>query len=418
MVRKPLFHNHMKTQMKLIPIALLLAAAAPAALRAQDAPAPPPIDPADTLKAVEMSAVERRPSFVDRAEVARLVEASYPGGLRDARVAGTVTVRLVVDARGRPLAPRVAEPSGNEQIDRAGVEAVLAMRFVPAELGGAPHPVWVNLPVAFVPPDVDMVEGATPGEVRAWADSAGAVAPSAVEEPAQATNPGEAIRIAREAGRELKEQRIAHVWFVVDGNGLTSGGRVTRSAGDARLDAAALRIVRRLRFTPARLHNLPVTTWMSLPFQFGRGTAAGGPTVPDPAGPDSTGAYELTSVETVPTLANRAEVVREISRVYPAALRDQGITGTVSLRFSIDTLGVPGEPVVERSTRPELASAALQVVRVMRFEPATVKGKKVRVWVSLPISFQMGVPYQDNTPPSQRRPAPGQRLDPWGNPWP
>ncbi len=400
--------------MKPIPIALLLAVAtAPSALRAQEASAPP-IDPADTLKAVEMSAVERRPSFVDRAEVARLVEASYPGDLRDARIAGTVTVRLVVDARGRPLAPRVAEPSGNEQIDRAGVEAVRGMRFVPAELGGAPHPVWVNLPVAFVPPDIDLVEGATPDQVQAWADSARALAPSEVEEPAQATNPAEAMRITREAGRELKERRIANVWFVVDGNGVTSRGRLTQSAGDARLDAAALRIVRRLRFTPARLRNLPVTTWMSLPIQFGR--AAPGPSAP--AVPDSTGAYELADVETVPTLANRAEVVREISRVYPPALRDQGITGTVSLRFSVDTLGVPGEPVVERSSRPELASAALQVVRLMRFEPATVKGKKVRVWVTLPVSFQMGVPYQDNTPPSQRRPLPGQRLDPWGNPWP
>lgn len=401
--------------MKPIPIALLLAAvAAPAAMRAQDAAAPPPPDPADTLKAVEMAAVERRPSFVDRAEVARLVEASYPGELRDARVAGTVTVRLVVDARGRPLAPRVAEPSGNEQIDRAGVEAVRGMRFVPAELGGAPHPVWVNLPVAFVPPDIDAVEGATPEQVRAWADSARALAPSEVEVPAQATNPAEAIRITREAGRELKERRTASVWFVVDGNGLTSRGRVTQSAGDARLDAAALRIVQRLRFTPARLRNLPVTAWMSLPLQFGRAAAA----VPDSTGPDSTGTYELAGVETVPTLANRAEVVREISRVYPAALRDQGVTGTVSLRFSVDTLGIPGEPVVDRSSRPELASAALQVVRLMRFEPATVKGKKVRVWVTLPISFQMGEPFQDNTPPSQRRPVPGQRLDPWGNPWP
>ncbi len=348
--------------MKLIPVALLLAAvAAPAAVRAQDAPAPPPPDPADTLKAVEMAAVERRPSFVDRAEVARLVEASYPGELREARVAGTVTVRLVVDARGRPLAPRVAEPSGNEQIDRAGVEAVRGMRFVPAELGGAPHPVWVNLPVAFVPPDIDAVEGATPEQVQAWADSARALAPSEVEEPAQATNPGEAIRITREAGRELKERRVAHVWFVVDGNGLTSRGRLTQSAGDARLDAAALRIVQRLRFTPARLRNLPVTAWMSLPFQFGRAAA------PDPAGPDSTGAYELAGVETVPTLANRAEVVREISRAYPAALRDRGITGTVSLRFSVDTLGVPGEPIVERSSRPELASAALQVVMLVAY---------------------------------------------------
>ncbi|HEU4456463.1 MAG TPA: energy transducer TonB [Longimicrobium sp.] len=285
--------------MKLIPIALLLAAAAaPAALRAQTAAPEPAADPADTLRAVDMAAVDELPSLVDRAEVARVLDALYPQTLKASGVSGTVKVRFVVDGRGRALAPRVAEASAHAELDSAALRAVDAMRFVPARKGGEPQPVWVELPVTF--------------------ESA----------------PAPAARAAREAG------------------------------------------------------------------------------------PDSLGAYEMEEVEALPRLANRNDSAREIARVYPPLLRDRGVTGMVSLRFLVDTLGVPGEPTVEHSTQPEFAAAAVQVVEKMRFVPAQVGGKKVRVWVTIPISFQLRKAPDDNTPPSQRRPRPGQRTDPWGNPWP
>ena len=289
----------MKNPMKPIPIVLLLAAvAAPAALRAQAPQPEPAIDLGDTLRAVDVSAVDERPALTDRAGVARALAAAYPPSLKDSGVSGSVTVRLVVDARGRVLAPRVIEPSGHAALDSVALRTVEAIRFVPARRGGEPRPVWVELPLSFQPP-----------------------APA--------------------------------------------------------VESGAARV-----------------------------------------GPDSSGAYELPRVEVLPELANRNEVAREIGRVYPPLLKNRGVTGTVILRFVIDTAGVPGEVRVEQSSEPEFRAAAVQVAQRMRFRPAQVGGKKVRVWVTIPVSFQLRPDPQGSTPPSQRRPRPGQRLDPWGNPVP
>jgi periplasmic protein TonB len=420
----------MKLSMKLIPIALLLAAvAAPAALRAQTASPEPAADPADTLRAVDMAAVDELPSLVDRAEVARVLDALYPQTLKASGVSGTVKVRFVVDARGRALAPRVAEASTHAALDSAALRAVDAMRFVPARTGGEPQPVWVEIPVTFASapaPAGESQAGEAAGEpelpaelVKAWADSAGALGPSEVDGRPELRDPAAAVRTLREAyPRTLREARVrgtATVWFVVDRDGAPGRARVAVSAGHPDLDDAALRAVETLRFHPARRRGEAVDSWMALPVAFQPPPAA---RAVREARPDSLGAYELSSVETLPELANRTEVAREISRVYPPALRDRGVTGTVSLRFLVDSLGIPGEPVLEHTTQPELGAAAMQVVKMMRFVPAQVRGKKVRVWVTLPISFQLGRDPMENTPPSQRRPLPGRRVDPWGNPWP
>ncbi|MFL5385538.1 MAG: energy transducer TonB [Longimicrobiaceae bacterium] len=101
--------------------------------------------------------------------------------------------------------------------------------------------------------------------------------------------------------------------------------------------------------------------------------------------------YELSGVDRQPELANRAEVAAALSRFYPEALRDAGITGRVNVRFrvledgSVDVSSL----VATGSPEPGFSAAALEVVKRMRFRPARVGEKAVAVWIDVPVTFQL-----------------------------
>jgi TonB family protein len=101
--------------------------------------------------------------------------------------------------------------------------------------------------------------------------------------------------------------------------------------------------------------------------------------------------YDLSAVEVPPNLINRDEVARALSRNYPPLLRDAGVTGQVLLRIRILSDGTvdPQSVSVEMSTHDAFTDAAKRVVLLMRFSSAKVAGTPVRVWVSLPVTFQL-----------------------------
>jgi protein TonB len=107
--------------------------------------------------------------------------------------------------------------------------------------------------------------------------------------------------------------------------------------------------------------------------------------------PPDEGTYELSAVEEQPALSNGAEVQRQLSRQYPPLLRDAGVVGTVTLRMRVLENGTvdPESISVENSTHDAFADAAKRVVERMRFRPAKVGGKAVKVWVTLPVTFQL-----------------------------
>jgi TonB family protein len=89
-------------------------------------------------------------------------------------------------------------------------------------------------------------------------------------------------------------------------------------------------------------------------------------------------------------MTNVPEVTRALEREYPRSLRDAGIGGDVNVWFFIDTLGVvQNTRVQEGSGYEQLDEAALEVAAVARFTPAQNMDKKVPVWISLPIKFQV-----------------------------
>ena len=66
-----------------------------------------------------------------------------------------------------------------------------------------------------------------------------------------------------------------------------------------------------------------------------------------------------------------------------------GIQDKVEVVFYVDTLGHVCDPRVARGLDPAFDEEALRVVRLFpNFVPASHKGKKVKIWYSVPVSFK------------------------------
>lgn len=105
--------------------------------------------------------------------------------------------------------------------------------------------------------------------------------------------------------------------------------------------------------------------------------------------PPDEGTYELSAVEELPSLSNRADFGRQLARNYPPLLRDAGVTGTVQVRFRVLEDGrVDGESIqITNSTHEQFNDPTMRAVRAMRFRPAKVNGRPVKVWVEQPIQW-------------------------------
>ena len=114
------------------------------------------------------------------------------------------------------------------------------------------------------------------------------------------------------------------------------------------------------------------------------------PPPPEEAGTDLSSAPTFTPFTVAPEIQNRTEVIRAMEREYPPLLRDAGIGGTVRVYFFIDENGqVQDRRIDQSSGHQALDQAALNVAGVYRFSPALNRDKKVPVWVSFPITFQV-----------------------------
>ncbi|HET9454813.1 MAG TPA: TonB family protein [Gemmatimonadaceae bacterium] len=77
--------------------------------------------------------------------------------------------------------------------------------------------------------------------------------------------------------------------------------------------------------------------------------------------------------------------------VYPPELRAAGVEGEAIVQFVVDTAGVPEMASfrVLRSTHSEFTKAAHAHVSTARYNPAMLRGRKVRQLVQQPFNFQI-----------------------------
>ncbi len=105
---------------------------------------------------------------------------------------------------------------------------------------------------------------------------------------------------------------------------------------------------------------------------------------------DVSAAPVFTPYTVKPEIRNVRAVVQAMERAYPPILRDAGIGGQVVVWFFISEDGVVLDKRIDKSSgHPQLDEAALSVADVYRFTPALNRDQKVKVWIQIPITFQV-----------------------------
>lgn len=135
---------------------------------------------------------------------------------------------------------------------------------------------------------------------------------------------------------------------------------------------------------PVDIGATPVTDDRALVIGSGLpvGPATTGPVVGVPAG----GVVDESAVDRAPQLVGNAPSPR-----YPSALRENGISGRVVLRFVIDTLGraeMDGIIPME-ATHAHFTEAVKNVLGFYRFRAGEQGGRKVRTMVQMPFVFTL-----------------------------
>lgn len=209
----------------------------------------------------QLSDVTTPPRASNVAELGAALETLYPQHLRAASTGGVVTVRMVVGRDGRIIDARPTHATDTAFVAPT-LEAVKLLRFVPAEVGGRPVAVWMDLPIEWTVDAPSAVSGP---------DEDGVYTLSDVDVMPRPTNMQQFTdRLASLYPPELVESRVTgvvQVGFVVNEQGVPRDIRIEQSTNSA-LDDATREAIGFLRFTPARLNGRRVPVRVSLPIDW------------------------------------------------------------------------------------------------------------------------------------------------------
>ncbi|CAA9366397.1 MAG: hypothetical protein AVDCRST_MAG68-4884 [uncultured Gemmatimonadetes bacterium] len=120
-----------------------------------------------------------------------------------------------------------------------------------------------------------------------------------------------------------------------------------------------------------------------------------------------------TAVVVPPRLLNLEEVRVALQRNYPAALRKAGISGSVLIWMIVDSAGTVGRSEVGIAAPiPQFDTAAVRVVRRMRFSPARTRTGPTGSFVSVPITFRFAESASALASEARNTPAQGATAPP------
>ena len=94
-------------------------------------------------------------------------------------------------------------------------------------------------------------------------------------------------------------------------------------------------------------------------------------------------------VDRPPVVLNARDLGRRMETLYPSSYRLAGIQGQAVVQLVIDKEGRVEEEgmSIVNVTHPHFGPASRELVKLLRFEPATVNGRPVRVWVRMPVDW-------------------------------
>jgi TonB family protein len=100
--------------------------------------------------------------------------------------------------------------------------------------------------------------------------------------------------------------------------------------------------------------------------------------------------YLLKRLRSTPgDTATSPRLLHKVEPEYPQEARNKGIEGVVRLYLVVDKNGSPKSIRVLKSLDPRLDEAAIDAVRIWRFQPGTKSGQPVDVEAQIDVSFRL-----------------------------
>lgn len=79
--------------------------------------------------------------------------------------------------------------------------------------------------------------------------------------------------------------------------------------------------------------------------------------------------------------------VRTVAPEYPRDMKNQGISGLVMVKCTIDEQGNVADPEISKSSNEHFDKFALDALKKWKFKPARQDGAVISVKVTIPIKF-------------------------------
>jgi TonB family protein len=98
----------------------------------------------------------------------------------------------------------------------------------------------------------------------------------------------------------------------------------------------------------------------------------------------------MNEVEELPRILNEREFTRALMQEHPRVESNPGVQALVQVRFRVEEDGTTSVPSITRSNDARFNAPTLSALRSLRFRPAKVNGRPVKVWVEMPISWARG----------------------------
>ena len=190
------------------------------------------------------------------------------------------------------------------------------------------------------------------------------------------------------------ESRVEARFRILEDGSVDSASISIISTENERFNEPTIRVLPVLRFRPAKVGGRPVKVWAILPINWAGPPVESPPSQATPSAPaapsgQSGETYELARVEELPRPTNTADFVRAIAAGYPRSLRQAGVAGTVHVRFRVleDGRVDPASITITRPDHELFSEPTIRAVSVLRFRPAKVGGRPVKVWIEMPVAW-------------------------------
>lgn len=327
--------------------------------------------------------------------IIRKVAPVYPPLARQARIQGTVILRVTIDKEGNVANLELV--SGHPMLAPAAIEAVRQWRYTPYGLNGeiveVETDVQVNFKLADDPPKT------TAG------DQLGIVAGGVVSGVAgNLSKPLEGGRVSEAVMRLRRVQKVdpLYPWdaiqmqiqgtVVLDVRVDSLGGvaEVVRMSGSPLLATAATEAVRQWKYDPYVRDgkSIAVVSTVRLNFSLTENQSDGVVSEPTPGEDAAPPQIQLPRRVRVSSGVSSGLLVSKVAPMYPPDARDERIQGTVVLQAIIDKDGnVSSLQLI--SGHPVLAPAAMEAVRQWRYRPYLLYGQPIDMKTMIRVNFRL-----------------------------